>query len=53
MKAIGDPAAVSNMQNKDDKARNAVDTAKRLAPVIVDTVKKSSKDIGDTLYVNK
>lgn len=50
--ALRDPSAVSEMQVRDDKIRNTVNTVKQLAPAIKDAAKEVS-NIGDSFYVDK
>lgn len=49
MSAINDPSIAAQMQNTDAKINNAVDTAKKFAPVAKEIV-KGAKDIGKTFY---
>ena len=58
MSAVNNPTTFSNLQSQDDKINQAVDTAKRYAPVAKEIFKgakevgKSLKDLQDTFYVN-
>lgn len=45
--ALNDPSVISEMQNTDAKINNAVDTAKRAAPIAKQIV-QGAKDIGKT-----
>ena len=49
MTAVNDPSVITEMQNTDAKINNAVDTAKRWAPVAKEIV-KGAKDVGKTFY---
>lgn len=49
MDAIHDPSVVAQMQNTDTKINNAVDTAKKFAPVAKE-IFKGAKEVGKTFY---
>lgn len=49
MAAVNDPTVAAQMLNNDAKINNAVDTAKRFAPVAKE-IFKGAKDVGKTFY---